>query len=124
MRRLATLVVALAVLATTSAASPAAESARRLPTPIIAELYATPAAFVGKSVRIYGLVIDADPSRGEFVLQDVSQHPLRIVGNRKLKAAPGDQLIVIGRLRMAGNQPYLAAQAVLPTQVLGGGGCC
>jgi hypothetical protein len=107
-----------------SPATPMAEPARALPTPIIAELYAAPAAFADKSVRIYGLVIEANASGTEFLLQDVSQHPLRIVGGRKLKAKPGDQLIVIGRLRIVGAEPYLAAEAVLPTRVLGGGGCC
>jgi hypothetical protein len=104
--------------------APAAEPAHPRPTPIIAELYADPAVFVGKSVMIYGLVVEISPSRTEFFLQDVSQHPLRIVGNKRLTAKIGDQLVVVGRLRIAGQQPYLAADSVTATRVLGGGGCC
>ena len=93
-------------------------------TPIIAELFAEPGAFAGKSIAIYGLVVEADRSRTRFVLQDVSQHPLTIVGNERLKAKVGDQLTVIGTLRVRGKQIYVVARALLPTRVLGGGGCC
>ena len=121
--RAVAVVVSAALLFALSGAL-AAEPARARPTPIIAELYADPALFVGKSVTIYGLVIETSASRTEFFLQDVSQHPLRIVGNKRLTARIGDQLIVVGRLRIAGKVPYLAAETVTATRVLGGGGCC
>jgi hypothetical protein len=93
-------------------------------TPIIAELFAEPAAFAGKSITIYGLVIEANSSRTRFLLQDVSQRPLTIVGNERLKAEVGDQLTVIGTLRVRGKEIYVVARALVATRVLGGGGCC
>ena len=93
-------------------------------TPIIAQLVAEPEAFAGKAVTIYGLVIESRPSRKEFMLQDVSQHPLKIVGSEKLMAAVGDQLTVIGIFKWDGKSPYIAANLLIPTRVFGGGGCC
>ena len=42
-----------------------------------------------------------------FELQDVSQHPLTIVGNELLRAKIGDQLIVRGTLHRRGNDIYI-----------------
>jgi hypothetical protein len=91
--------------------------------PIIAELYADPARFDGRSVTIYGLVIEA-LSNSIFMLQDVSQRPLKIMGSDKLKVVVGDQLIVVGSFHLAPGGPHLSATSVIPTQVLAGGGCC
>jgi hypothetical protein len=54
----------------------------------------------------------------------VSQHPLRVVGSENLKAAVGDQLIVIGVLHTDAEGPYLSARKLIATQVVAGGGCC
>ncbi len=91
--------------------------------PIIAELYADPARYEGRRVMIYGLVIES-VSSSTFLLQDVSQRPLKILGNERLKAAVGDQLIVVGSFHSASDGPYLSAIALIPTQVIAGGGCC
>jgi hypothetical protein len=91
--------------------------------PIIAELCADPARFDGRSVTIYGLVIETFPN-SVFMLQDVSQRPLKIVASEKLKAAVGDQLIVVGSFHSAPGGPHLSARSLIPTQVLAGGGCC
>jgi hypothetical protein len=93
-------------------------------TPIIAELFAAPAAFSGKPIEIYGLVIKSERSGTRFMLQDVSEHPLTIIGNRKLRAKAGDQLIVRGMLHVNGKDIYFVADSLIPTKVLGGGGCC
>jgi hypothetical protein len=93
-------------------------------TPIIAQLVAEPEAFAGKAVTIYGLVIESRPSGQEFMVQDVSQHPLKVVGSDKLMAAVGDQLTVVGIFQWDGKSPSIAANLLIPTRVLGGGGCC
>jgi hypothetical protein len=93
-------------------------------TPIIAELFAQPSAFAGKSITIYGLVIEANRSHTRFMLQDVSQQPLAIVGNERLKAKVGDQLIVTGTVHVIGKEVFVIARALVATRVLGGGGCC
>ena len=90
--------------------------------PIIAQLYADPGRYVGHTVMVYGLVI-AKQSPSSFMLQDVSQHPLKIVGNATAKAAVGDQLIVVGMFHASGD-PYLAATSLIRAKVLAGGGCC
>jgi hypothetical protein len=90
--------------------------------PIVAQLYENPSRYSGKSVVIYGLVIDASPN-GTFLLQDVSQHPIKIVPNRNIKAKVGDQLIVFGKFKSA-RVPYVRAKSLIATKVLGGGGCC
>jgi hypothetical protein len=93
-------------------------------TPIIAQLVAEPEAFAGKAVTIYGLVIESRASDKEFMVQDVSQHPLKVVGSEKLMAAVGDQLTVVGIFKWDGRSGYIAANLLIPTRVLGGGGCC
>src|SRR5262245_23434325 len=90
---------------------------------IIAQLYDDPGRYANRTVTIYGLVIEAK-TRSTFMLQDVSQHPLRIVGSENLKAAVGDQLIVIGVLHTDSEGPYLSAQELIATRVVAGGGCC
>jgi hypothetical protein len=92
--------------------------------PIIAQLYAAPRDFAGRRIVIYGLVVESSTSGAEFMLQDVSQHPLRIVGAGALTAAVGDQAMVIGTFRDDPDAPYVAADALIATKVLGGGGCC
>jgi hypothetical protein len=93
-------------------------------TPIIAQLYAEPAVYAGRPISIYGLVIEAAAGGTVFMLQDVSQHPLRIVGNALMKAAPGDQLTIVGTLRRDAGGLYVAATLTIPTRIVGGGGCC
>jgi hypothetical protein len=102
----------------------AAEPDRKSLTPIIAQVVAEPEAFAGKLVSIYGLVIESQASGREFMLQDVSQQPLKVVGSEKLMAAVGDQLTVIGIFKWDGRSPYVAASMLIPTRVFGGGGCC
>ncbi len=92
--------------------------------PIIAGLMAEPETYDGKAVLIYGLVIDASDEGKVFFLQDVSQMPLKIVGRDDLTARIGDQLQVFGTFFRNGSGPYLKAQHLMPTKVLGGGGCC
>jgi hypothetical protein len=123
MRRVALCTALLAgVLVWAPLSGRAAEPARLKP--IIAELFAAPAAFADKPIEIYGLVIDTDRTHTRFQLQDVSQHPLTIVGNARLRATIGDQLIVRGILRGRGNDIYFVATSLIATRVLGGGGCC
>jgi hypothetical protein len=90
--------------------------------PIAAELYGNPSQFSGKSIVIYGLVVETAPN-GTFLLQDVSQHPIKIVATRKFKAKVGDQLMVFGVFKSA-RVPYVHAKSLIATKVLGGGGCC
>jgi hypothetical protein len=111
-------------LAPGSASAQAAQRDQSEPTPIIAELLARPSAFAGKSITIYGLVIEANRSQTRFMLQDVSQQPLAIVGNERLKAKVGDQLIVTGTVRVVGKEVHVIARSLVATRVLGGGGCC
>jgi len=91
--------------------------------PIIAQLYSDPGRYADRSITIYGLVVEKGPN-STFLLQDVSQRPLKILGNDKLKATVGDQLIVIGFFHAGPDGPYVVAKALIPTQVLAGGGCC
>ena len=118
--RLLTLIAALAVASTSR--GQIAEGPQADAYPIIAELFADPARYEGRQVMIYGLVIEA-VSNSTFLLQDVSQRPLKILGSDKLKAAVGDQLIVVGSFHSAFDGPYLSATALIPTQVVAGGGC-
>lgn len=92
--------------------------------PIIAGLLSVPGEYDGQRVVIYGLVIEAAADGREFLLQDVSQMPLRIVGGQHLRAAAGDELLITGTFVRSEGSPYLQAEALLPTKVLGGGGCC
>jgi hypothetical protein len=119
--RISALVVAVAAALPARAQTADAPAAEAYP--IIAELYADPARFDGRSVTIYGLVIETFPN-SVFMLQDVSQRPLKIVASEKLKAAVGDQLIVVGSFHSAPGGPHLSARSLIPTQVLAGGGCC
>lgn len=91
--------------------------------PIIAQLYGDPDHYAGRTVMIYGLVV-GQQSPSTFMLQDVSAHPLKIVGNAKLKAAIGDQLIVVGVFHKSSTGPFVAATSLVHAKVLGGGGCC
>jgi hypothetical protein len=91
--------------------------------PIIAQLYADPARYASRSVIVYGVVIEAGPG-ATFILQDVSQRPLKIVADQKASPAVGDQLMVLGFFHADANAPFLSAKALIPTQVVAGGGCC
>ena len=91
--------------------------------PIIAQMLSNPGAYANKSVTIYGLVIEKD-SDSIFILQDVSQRPLKVVGTHGVKASVGDQIIVRGVLSKNRNGLYFTARSLTPTRVLGGGGCC
>lgn len=116
----------LAILFDAERASLSAVEAERarLPQPIIAQLFDDPSAFSGRRISIYGLVVKSRRSGREFMLQDVSQRPLKVVGSGQLKAAVGDQLTVIGVFRVGRRSPYLAAESLIQTRVIGGGGCC
>jgi hypothetical protein len=91
--------------------------------PIIAQLYSDPARYADRSITIYGLVVE-EKANSTFLLQDVSQRPLKIVGSDELKAAVGDQLIVTGYFHPNSDEPYIVAKSLIPTQVVAGGGCC
>jgi hypothetical protein len=118
------IVVTLFALAGDAAQSDGADVREHALRPIIAQLYAAPRDFSGRRVAIYGLVVESAPSGTEFMLQDVSQHPLKIVGQAGLTAAVGDQVMVVGIFHDDPRAPYLAAAALIPTRVLAGGGCC
>ncbi len=92
--------------------------------PIIAHLFANPALYDGRPVTIYGLVIDADANGRRFLVQDVSQMPLRVVMERGLPVIAGDQILIEGAFKANRGDPYFEARKVVPTKVLGGGGCC
>jgi hypothetical protein len=125
MSRTTAIMVALGVLfGSVPANAQAAESVTKLPRPIIAELFAQPKAFAGRRIAIYGLVIESNPTGTEFLLQDVSQRPLKIVGGERLKAVAGEQLTVVGTFYAHASSPYLVAKLLIPTVVIGGGGCC
>ncbi|MEX2129596.1 MAG: hypothetical protein WD871_15335 [Xanthobacteraceae bacterium] len=91
--------------------------------PIIAQLVANPDAFAGRTIEIYGLVIEGD-AKNEFLLQDVSQRPLRVVNNARLTVAVGDQLTVVGKFNAGPRSIFVTAERLIPTKVTGGGGCC
>jgi hypothetical protein len=120
----AALLTAAILGAPTSSAQTDDGTQARLATPIVAHLYADPAAFAGRAVMIYGLVVESDASGTIFSLQDVSLHPLKIVGGERVRAAVGDQVTVIGIFHADHEPPHLAASALIPTRVLAGGGCC
>lgn len=96
---------------------------KNLKRPIIAELMREPQIYTGQEVVIYGLVIRS-VSDSVFFLQDVSQMPLKIVGGRGIKAKIGDQIMIGGVFKMGKEGPVFFADKLLPTRVLGGGGCC
>jgi hypothetical protein len=117
-------ILALAMLGSVTAAAEdrAVEHLAPGATPIIAEVFGSPEKFVGRSVAIYGLVIE---SRGErFLLQDVSEMPLVVVSPRDERITAGSQLMVYGKVRRAHGQLELASERVEPVRVLAGGGCC
>lgn len=91
--------------------------------PIISQMLSNPAAYANKPVTIYGLVIEKE-SGSVFILQDVSQRPLKVVGTRGVKASVGDQITIRGFLSKNRNGLYFTARSLTPTRVLGGGGCC
>ena len=124
LRMSAMLVTFSVLLGSVSANAQVADLAAKLPRPIIAELFAKPKAFAGRRIAIYGLVIESNPAGTEFLLQDVSQRPLKIIGSKRLKAAAGDQLTVIGIFNRHASLPFLVAKELIPTIVIGGGGCC
>lgn len=90
-------------------------------TPVIAELLATPGAFSGKTVTIYGLVVEVSEAGAVFLLQDVSQRPLRIVSAKGKSVAVGDQVLVRGVFRSDGGRHFLSAEVIQPAKVTGGG---
>ena len=91
--------------------------------PIIAQMLSNPAAYANKPVTIYGLVIEKKSS-SVFILQDVSQRPLKVVGTHGVKASVGDQITIRGVLSKNRDGLYFTARSLTPTRVLGGGGCC
>jgi hypothetical protein len=91
--------------------------------PIIAQMLSNPGAYANKPVTIYGLVIEKETD-SIFILQDVSQRPLKVVGTHGVKASVGDQITIRGVLSKNSNGLYFTARSLTPTRVLGGGGCC
>lgn len=92
--------------------------------PIIAQMLADPALYANKRVTIYGLVVERE-APSVFMLQDVSQRPLKIIGKRGVQAKVGDQVTVRGMLTKDASGGYVfVARWLVETQVLGGGGCC
>jgi hypothetical protein len=125
MRKASAAILATAgVLASTALAQEITGVREKIPAPIIAQLYAEPAVYESRPVSVYGLVIEASSDGTVFMLQDVSQRPLKIVSGPTMKAAAGDQVTIVGTLRRDADGPYLAATLIVPTRVLAGGGCC
>ncbi len=92
--------------------------------PIISLLFGDAEAYDGRSVVIYGLVIETIGMGKVFMLQDVSQMPLRIIRTDGMPTMVGDQMLVHGVFMRNGSDPYLEASTITATTVLGGGGCC
>ena len=92
--------------------------------PIIANLFGDSQRYDGRPVTIYGLVIETAKAGKEFMLQDVSQMPLRVIRKDKFRAFVGDQMLVHGVFFANGGEPYFEARQIFYTKVLGGGGCC
>jgi len=92
--------------------------------PIVADLVADPDSYFGKPVIIYGQVIKSDFSAGFFMLEDVSQHPLRIDARDLPPVRVGDQLLVVGTLERTKAGLSLLGKHLRPVRVLAGGGCC
>ncbi len=92
--------------------------------PIIAYLVADSEAYDGRSVVIYGLVIETIGMGRVFMLQDVSQMPLRIIRTDGLPTMVGDQMLVHGVFMRNRGDPYLEASKITATTVVNGGGCC
>jgi len=92
--------------------------------PIISLLIADSEAYDGRSVVIYGLVIETVGTGRVFMLQDVSQMPLRIIRTDGLPTMVDDQILVQGVFMRNGGDQYLKASKITPANVLGVGGCC
>ena len=93
-------------------------------TPIISELFAEPAKFVGQPITVYGLTIEGRDDGRRFLLQDVSQMPLVVVAPAGERVGAGRQLMVRGVLRWSNGQLELAGKWIQDVKVLAGGGCC
>ncbi len=119
--RSASYVLILGALILGSSAAPALSEEDK---PIIAQLYADAATYDGREVTIYGLVIEVTDSGDTFMLQDVSQMPLKVVRTDHFPAFVGDQMLVKGIFQANKGQPYIQTDAIAYTKVLGGGGCC
>ncbi len=120
MRHLALTIIALTLALGTAPPMAEAEADK----PIIAQLVAGAGEYDGRSVTIYGLVVETAEGGREFMLQDVSQIPLKIVRTDGMPSAVGDQILVHGVFVANRGDPYLEARKITYTQVLGGGGCC
>lgn len=92
--------------------------------PIIAHILADQDAYNGKSVTIYGLVVEVLDGGRAFMLQDVSQMPLEIVTPKGEVVFLGDQVLVKGFFDAGENEPRLRATDMEEAVVLRGGGCC
>ena len=92
--------------------------------PIIAELFWDAEKFHGRQVVVYGLVIETADAGRVFMLQDVSQMPLRVEVTDGTTVWNGEQLLVEGMVVQSDGEPTLKATRIVPTKVLGGGGCC
>jgi hypothetical protein len=92
--------------------------------PIIAQLLHDARSYDGATVTVYGLVIEARDGGRAFLLQDVSQVPLRVHGRKGSRVKVGDQLLITGIFHANEGDPYLEGRLLVPTKVLGGGGCC
>ena len=116
----------LAVAAAFMLAGPGALGADPLPPerPIIAELFSDSEGYHGRRVIVYGLVIETADAGRIFMLQDVSQMPLQVEVTDGSTVWNGDQLLVEGVVVVSGGEVTLRSTRILPTQVLGGGGCC
>jgi hypothetical protein len=120
---LAGFLLVLALLGTTTLLWRAPNNSDQDEHPIIAQLFSKPESYAGRSVMVYGLVVES-LSGTVFMLQDVSQRPLKIVGGNNIKASVGDQIIVTGIFLTSPEGPYISARSLIATQVLAGGGCC
>jgi hypothetical protein len=114
-------VAAAAVVVSGAASGGGSEEWRK---PIIAQLMNDAARYDGVAVTIYGIVIDASEGGRGFLLQDVSQMPLRVHGREDIRVKVGDQLLITGIFHANEGDPYLEGRLFVPTKVVGGGGCC
>ena len=92
--------------------------------PIIAELFSDAEGYHGRRVVVYGLVIATAEAGRAFTLQDVSQMPLRVVVTDGATVWLGDQVLVEGVVALSDGEVFLRSTRIVPTKVLGGGGCC
>jgi hypothetical protein len=101
--------------------SPALSEAEK---PIISQLFDNTKGYDGRRITIYGLVIETANSGNEFMLQDVSQMPLKVKRLDRFRVFVGDQIIVQGIFQESKGEPFLQARQIIYAKVLGGGGCC